>query len=154
MMLVPFILLMAASLLWGCQLPGRPLGGYSRADLAQLPEAHLRYPGAVLLGHSGTEPKRTIEGPLYAEDGSAYGSSATAMEIQAYYGRELGVRGWQAAPENSVRSTTETRAVAWRKGDLIFHLGVKQKNNPQVPREWDTYSTAYEVAVIVSPLGR
>jgi len=140
-------------LLAGCLGRGVP-GGYTKGDLQRQPEAQLAYPGATPLAQGSREPEWTVEGQQYAVAHAHYGTSATAAEVEDFYGRELAARGWRLAPEKSGRATNETRAVTWRKGDLLFRLGIMRKNDVQVPRAYDAYTTAFEVALIVSPPGK
>ena len=144
----------AGTLLAGCLGHVGVPGGYTRQDLERQPEARLAYPGATLLHEAGSEPVRGIEGQEYANFSAAFGTSATAAEVEAFYARELPARGWQLAPEKNFGSTSETHAVTWRKGDLLFRLGIYKKNDVQVPRAYDAYTTAYTIDLLVSPPGK
>lgn len=147
------LLLIAAigTLLAGCLIRTAGTSSYRLEDLRRLPEARLLVPGSVPLGENGTEAGRGLDGPLVATYIATSGTPATIPEVQDFYGQELRGRGWLLAPDENVRGTTETRATTWRKGDLLFHLGILKKDDPQAPPEADRYTTAYTIAIIAEP---
>ena len=148
-------LLLLATLLAGCL--ARASSGTTitkQRDLQQLPEEHLFYPGSVVTGQFGGDQERTIEGTNHAFSGYALGVKASEDEVKDFYRRELAARGWQESPIDIVSVTGERRALAWRKGDLVFRISVLDKGDPRNPKAGDAYETPYTIRVMVWPRSR
>ena len=42
--------------------------------------------------------------------------------------------------------------VAWRKGELVFRVAIREKGDPRNPAAGDAYATPYSITLIVQPL--
>lgn len=124
--------------------------GYTPEDLARLPEAKLVYPGSTDLplilqpGRSGMASLPTDVVHIAATD-------AAAEAVVSFYRAELGRLGW--TPERSaLLGTGDLNAAAWRKGDFLLNLAIRDHRSLQ--REFTLYSypTVYEVRIFASPV--
>jgi hypothetical protein len=134
----------------GCgQQDSRPL-----SSLQAMPEAQLVVPGAVSIADLDFEQTSTIEGQQNAETGHEFGLSGDASEVTSYYNQELGARGWQPSNLNAEPATTETAALAWQKGQVVFRLSFRKRgNDPRLPSASDQarFTTIYRAVLIDHP---
>ena len=97
----------------------------------------------------GGDQEQTVEGTNYAFSGYALGVNAAEEEVFDFYRRELPARGWQYSSVDIVSGTGEGRALAWRKGELVFKCAVLDKGDPRNPKAGDAYETPYMIRVMV-----
>ena len=132
-----------------------PPGQYSLAQLRQLPEEHLFYPGGEVISQMGRENSPSMPGrqrTVYS--GYRVGSQATAAELEAFYHQRLQELAWgPMRPGDVFPTTAEERATGWRKGDLVFRFSILKKAHPLAPPEELTrkYTTIYDIKVIFNP---
>lgn len=119
-------------------------------DLQKLPEATLYYPGSTVLGSGGYDFDKGLLGINDATYNQQLGADASNEEVVAFYARELPARGWATDERSGGRSTDELLGRAWRKGQLIFRLGLPRPGT-QANRE-PGYHTVYAITLIVHPL--
>ena len=145
-----FLALALAFAVGGCgNQDTRPL-----ASLRTMPEAQLVVPGAVSIGDLDFDQTSTIEGQQNAETGHEFGLSSDATEVTSYYNHELGARGWQPTNLNAEPATTETAALAWQKGQVIFRLSFRKRgDDPRLPSASDQarFATIYRAVLIDQP---
>jgi hypothetical protein len=119
-----------------------------------MPEAQLVVPGAVSIGDLDFDQTSTIEGQQNAETGHEFGLSGDASEVTSYYNHELGARGWQPTKLNAEPATTETAALAWQKGQVVFRLSFRRVgDDPRLPSASDQahFTTIYRAVLIDHP---
>ena len=124
------------------------------ASLRAMPEAQLAVPGAVSIGDLDFDQTTTIEGQQNAETGHQFGLSGDAGDVISYYNHELSLRGWQPTNLNAEPGTTETAALAWQKGQVVFRLSFgKRGNDPRLPSASDQarFTTIYRAELIDHP---
>ena len=141
-----FVLLGGAFAWWQ-----RPLGNgtiLKRSALQQLPEGHLFYPGAVVLGTGGRDYEWGIWGSNPAISGYLLGANASPREIEAFYDRELTARGWEISNTAIVVGTNEISGAAWRRDQLAIQLAILRPNDPQNPPEINAYSAPYRIDLV------
>lgn len=112
-------------------------GSIDKAPLATLQamdEASLFFPGSTQLATFGDDQQTgSITGPQSAFFGYQLGTEASDAEVEAFYEAELGDRGWSTArPDDAItigiRSSTDSRARAWEKGDAFFRLSFRRRD--------------------------
>jgi len=119
-----------------------------------MPEAQLVVPGAVSIGNLDFDQTSTIEGRQNAETGHEFGHGGDASDVTSYYNHELGTRGWQPTSLNAEPATTETAALAWQKGQVVFRLSFRKRgNDPRLPSASDQarFITIYRAVLIDHP---
>jgi len=119
-----------------------------------MPEAQLVVPGAVSIGNLDFDQTSTIEGRQNAETGHEFGLGGDASDVTSYYNHELGTRGWQPTSLNAEPATTETAALAWQKGQVVFRLSFRKRgNDPRFPSASDQarFITIYRAVLIDHP---
>lgn len=112
-----------------------------RVTVAQLrtnQEAELLYPGSSVVGRNEQEAATTAGGRQNASVGLVAATDASAADIESFYVEELVRRGWAIASDNAavtlgLTRTSELSARAWRKGDLVFRLGLIDPTDPRAP---------------------
>ena len=141
------VLLVAAALLFAaCLGPQNPFP--ERSVLLAEPAATLRMAGAEELAKVGDERRMTIEGPISAFEGAIFGSQASALEVFAFYDRELRRLGW-VQDRFVIRSTVELDAWGWCKPRLLFRLAIKDRERAFEPRFYQgrTYATVFDARI-------
>jgi hypothetical protein len=131
--------------LWQRYHPDPQTGPILRASaLQRYPEYQLRYPAAVLIGEGGKDAEN---GPFFysrAMAGAVLGTDDSEEQVVAFYERELAARGWQLSDRDTVGTTAELNAYAWRKGSVVFRLAFLRKNDPRNPPAGDQYATPFD----------
>lgn len=124
---------------------------YTLAELRQLPEEHLFYPGAAILGQGGHDRGGLRDiGP---QANHLLGAQATPEELYAFYDRELAVAGWgPITPQAQAAispSGAEESVRGWLKGDIVLRVSVRRKGDPRNPPDDITraYTTIYLIMV-------
>lgn len=144
-----------------CVLVTACLGGPVARDLGTEPEANLYFPDSTVLGSDAAEPELTIEGRTNRYVGHLVGANASAKAISDFYDTALRELGWDTPTDNvagafGIRTTAELDAFSWRKGDLVFRLGIRDKEDPLGPpgELAARYETIYRIDLIESPPGQ
>ncbi len=90
------------------------------------PAWKLRMPGSEELAHFSDERRMTLDGPVDAYDGFAFGTQASDLEVFAFYDGELRRMGWRQ--ERLIyAATTELRVWAWCKPPMLFRVGIEDQ---------------------------
>jgi hypothetical protein len=125
-------------------------------DLWSEPESQLVPPGSEVLDRREGEAGQTIEGTNTASVGLLIASQDSPDEVEAFYEAELESRGWQRPTDLEaiglrIRTTTELSARSWRKGDLVFRLGILDMTDPFAEGPSDRYATVYRISLVDRP---
>ena len=102
------------------------IGPVERGELVSDPAWKLRMPGTEELAHFSDERRMTLDGPVDAYDGFAFGTQASDLEVFAFYDQELRRLGWRREPLVSP-STVELRIWGWCKPRILFRLATKDQ---------------------------
>jgi hypothetical protein len=119
-------------------------------------ESELVPPGSEVLDRREGEAGQTGEGTDTASVGLLIASRDSPAEVDAFYERELVARGWQPATDLEaiglrIRTTTELSARSWRKGDLVFRLGILDMTDPFAEGPSEGYATVYRISLVDRP---
>ena len=90
---------------WGlCGLDGLPLGRVTQQYMLSRAEAHLFYPGSMVLqsNSAGQGPDGGLLRPQPAFAQASLETTATSTQIMAWYRQRLEDRGWQLAQRDSI----------------------------------------------------
>jgi hypothetical protein len=120
------------------------------------PESQLLYPGSEILDKREHEPALTMEGEVSASVGYLLGSADTAALVEDFYAGQLATLGWRPPDDNEartrgIRTTAELMARAWRKGDLVFRLGIIDQSHPAAEGPAEGFETVFRIDVIAKP---
>jgi hypothetical protein len=87
---------------------------YSVDDLLKMPEAALRYPGAL---YQPDQPIRQPSNPFNHSSGLSgnFGSNDPPVVVGAWFGQYLGPNGW-------VQTAHEDPVYSWRKQELSYRV--------------------------------
>jgi hypothetical protein len=126
------------------------------ADLWKQPEAQLLSPGSENLDRREAEARQTIEGPSPASIGYLLGGQDTAAQVEAFYVTELAASGWQPPTDNRagalrIPTTSELSARSWRKGDLVFRLGILDMSDPYAEGPSEGFASVYRISLVDRP---
>ena len=121
-----------------------PYGGMAtQAQLQQLPELNLFYPGSVVLSPFG------YQGDFRngASAGYELAVQASPNDVLAFYRQQLPPLGWVELINSSLnaRGTSEVRAQTWYKGGVFFHYAEKDQTHPTVGQS--SYRTVFDIEV-------
>jgi hypothetical protein len=140
----------------GCMSQMAPSSRVTPADLWSEPESKLVSPGSDVLDRREGEAGQTAEGTNTASVGLLIASQDSPAEVEAFYETELGARGWQPPTDLEaiglrIRTTTEVSARSWRKGDLVFRLGILVMTDPFAEGPSEGYATVYRISLVDRP---
>jgi hypothetical protein len=126
-------------------------------ELWSEPESQLVPAGSKVLDRREGEAGQTIEGTNTASVGLLIASQDSPAEVDAFYEAELGSRGWQPPTDLEaiglrIRTTTELSARSWRKGDLVFRLGILDMTDPFAEGPSEGYATVYRISLVDRPV--
>jgi hypothetical protein len=113
------------------------------AQLQQLPELSLFYPGSVMLDPFGHDSDFRNT----ATWGYELGVQASPDEVLAFYRQQLPTIGWVEIINSArnARGTSEVQAQTWYKGGVFFRYAEKDQTHPTVGQS--AYRTVYSIAV-------
>jgi hypothetical protein len=128
----------------------------SPPDLWKQPESELIFPGSEILAKREREPQSPIQGGRSGSVGYLLGSDGGASAIEDFYAAELLTLGWQPpidkeAGVRGIRTTAELFARSWRKGDLVFRLGILDKSHPAAEGPSEGFETVFRIDLIDQP---
>ena len=74
-----------------------------------------------------------MTGPQAAEFGRQFGTDASEADVEAFYEADLARRGWISPSSDAgitvgIQSSGETSARAWEKGDRVFRLSFRRRD--------------------------
>jgi hypothetical protein len=120
------------------------------------PESQLLYPGSEVLDKREHEAGLTMEDEVSASVGYLLGSADDAALVEDFYASQLTTSGWRLPDDNEARSrgirtTAELMARAWRKGDLVFRLGILDKSHPAAEGPSEGFETVFRIDLIAKP---
>jgi hypothetical protein len=125
------------------------------ARLQAMPEDHLFYPGAVVLGSGGLNEQTTIEGTNYADSGHLLGTNASVIDVSSFYVTQLQKRGWASTQKDTGKAMTEVAVAAWAKDDAVFRLAFLRKGtDPRLPAASDQarFAVIFQIDLIHYPM--
>jgi len=127
------------------------------AQLWAYPEAELRPVGSTVLDKRERPARMTIEGRDTASVGYLLGAPEDPAAIEDFYGRELISRGWQEPTDLPaiglrVRTSTELLARSWRKGDVVFRLGVLNPADPAAEGPSEGFASVFRIDLVDRPI--
>lgn len=151
-----FMAVAAIVIFVGCMSSVTPSSEVTPQDLWRVPESRLVFPGSTFLDNREGEPHQTIEGWESAFVRSLVGSERPSDEIESFYATELAARGWQLPTDNqamalSIRTSSELSARSWRKGDLVFRLGILNMSDPYADGPSEGFATLYRISLVDRP---
>jgi hypothetical protein len=125
-------------------------------DLWSQPEARFIYPESVVLDKREQEARLTMDGEVSASVGYLLGSNSEAAPVESFYATELARLGWLPPDDNEtsargIRTTAELMARSWRRGELVFRLGVLDRAHPAAEGPSEGYETVYRIDLISAP---
>lgn len=142
------VLVLGGGLFAWWQQPTRDGTIVKRSALQQLPEEHLFYPGAVVLGETGADYEWGLWGRNPAISGYLLGANASPAEILAFYNRELIPRGWQLSSNDVRVGTNEFTGGAWRRDKLSIQVSILRPNHPVNPPIINPYTAPYRIDLV------
>jgi hypothetical protein len=118
-------------------------GKATLAQLQQVPELQLYYPGSVILDPFGHDSDFRNT----ATWGYELGVQASPNDVLAFYRQQLSTLGWIELIDDplNARGTSEVRAQSWYKAGVIFRYAEKDQTHPTVGQS--PYRTVYSIAV-------
>jgi len=134
-----------------CQPPNRV------ADLWAYPEIELRPADATVLDKRERPARTTIEGRDTASVGYLLGAKGDQTSVEQFYEGELAARGW-AEPTDlpgiglRARTSAELFARSWRKGDIVFRLGILDPADPAAEGPTVGFQTVYRIDIVDRPI--
>jgi hypothetical protein len=145
----------AVAIVAGCTTVAPP-SLVSPLDLWSEPESQLLPLGSEVLDKREGYAGQTIEGTNTASVGLLIASQDSPAEVDAFYETELGSRGWHTPTDLEaiglrIRTTTELSARSWRKGDLVFRLGILDMTDPFAEGPSEGYATVYRISLVDRP---
>lgn len=140
----------------GCTTATLPPSEITPLELWREPESELVPPGSEVLDRREGEAGQRAEGIDTASVGLLIGSRDSAADVEAFYETELDSRGWQPPTDLEaiglrIRTTTELSARSWRKGDLVFRLGIIDMTDPFAEGPSEGYATVYRISLVDRP---
>jgi hypothetical protein len=91
------------------------------------------------------------DGGSSANWGYLEGTTASVAEVKQFYGQALASRGWVPSPREGARTTSDTEAIAWRKGGLLFRLAFADSRAPEFKKYFAKYPTVVGFRVFDNP---
>jgi hypothetical protein len=145
----------AVAIVAGCTTVAPP-SLVSPLDLWSEPESQLLPLGSEVLDKREGYAGQTIEGTNTASVGLLIASQDSPAEVDAFYETELGSRGWHTPTDLEaiglrIRTTTELSARSWRKGDLVFRLGILDMTDPFAEGPSEGSATVYRISLVDRP---
>lgn len=146
----PFLLLVIATATQASLCTKENPTGYTPEVLGRLPEAKLLYPDSAEVP-LGLQSGRS--GPASLPTGVIHiaATDATAEAVVSFYAAELGQSGW-VAERNAIRGSGDLSAIAWRKGDFLLNLAIRDHRSLQREFALYSYPTVYEVRIFADPV--
>ena len=116
----------------------------------------LVYPSSTILDTREREARLTLGGEGSASVGYLLASDDQPSDVTDYYAAELAKLGWQEPSDNhararGVRTTAELSARSWRKGDLVFRLGILDMSHPAAEGPSEGYESVFRIDIIAQP---
>jgi hypothetical protein len=150
-----FVVGAALALAVGCTTV-MPASEVTPLDLWREPESQLVSPGAEVLDRLEGEAGQTAGGSNTASVGLLIASQDSPAEVEAFYERELDARAWQPPTDLEaiglrIRTTTELSARSWRKGGLVFRLGILDMTDPFAEGPSEGHATVYRISLVDRP---
>lgn len=146
---VAIVILLGGVVAWW-QWPTRNGTLVKRSELQKLPEEHLFYPGAVVLGESGNDYEVGVWGRNAAISRHVLGVNATQGEVLVFYERELNARGWSRSARDVAITTSDLDGDAWRRGQLAIQVVILRRDDSRNPASASQYPTAYRLTVVAN----
>jgi hypothetical protein len=120
------------------------------------PEAELRPVGSTVLDKRERPARMTIEGRDTASVGYLLGAQEDPAAIEDFYGHELISRGWQDPTDApafglAIISSTELSVRVWRKGDVVFRLGVLNPADPAAEGPSEGFASVFRIDLVDRP---
>lgn len=120
------------------------------------PESRLVSAGSTILETREGQPHQTVEGWDSSFVRSLVGSQDAVAEIESFYEMELSSRGWQPPTDSQaaalgIRTSSELSARTWRKGDLVFRLGIVNISDPYAEGPSEGYANVYRISLVDRP---
>ena len=124
-------------------VPAPYSGKATLAQLQQLPELQLYYPGSIMLDSFGYDSDFRNA----ATWGYELGSQASPNDVLAFYRQQLLALGWVELINDplNARGTSEVQAQTWYKAGTFFRYAVKDQTHPTVGQS--PYRTVYDIQV-------
>jgi hypothetical protein len=146
----------ALAIVVGCTTQSASASQVTPLGLWSEPESHLVSANSAILETREGQPHQTVEGWDSAFVRSLVGSQDAAAEIESFYEIELASRGWQPPTDNQaaalgIRTSSELSAQTWRKGDLVFRLGIVNMSDPYAEGPSAGYVTVYRISLVDRP---
>jgi hypothetical protein len=116
----------------------------------------LIYPSSEILDTREGQAESTIAGGASASVGYLLGSDDQPSDVADFYATELAKLGWKEPADNEarargIRTTAELSARSWRKGDLVFRLGILDVSHPAAEGPSEGFETVLRIDVIAQP---
>jgi hypothetical protein len=126
------------------------------AQLWAYPEAELSPVGSTVLDKRERPARMTIEGRDTAS-WAMLGAQEDPAAIEDFYARELISRGWQEPTDLPaiglrVRTSTELLGRSWRKGDVVFRLGVLNPADPAAEGPSEGFGSVFRIDLVDRPI--
>jgi hypothetical protein len=127
------------------------------AQLWAYPEAELSPVGSTVLDKRERPARMTIEGRDTASVGYLLGAQEDPAAIEDFYGHELTSRGWQDPTDApafglAIISSTELSVRVWRKGDVVFRLGVLNPADPAAEGPSEGFASVFRIDLVDRPI--